>query len=223
MAGAIQPGGRRKGSPGKDAPVENRKSVVSFAIVIALSLGVFGARAPAATPSFTITATNVTMTSSGSKGTGSSTFTLTSVNGYTGTVGVTCYPTTEPAGAKLPYCGGSLEIAHRLTANAVVTGALPFFNVAVPEPVTMPVHRSHTGSAGLALAGALLLGLGFCSRVSRRWLLVIFAAGACAVSGAISGCGGSNSVVTPGTYSYTVQALDTNSVVVTSTFDVTVP
>lgn len=189
-------------------------------MLFVLSFGVYCAQARAATPSFNISATSVTMSSSGSSGTGSSTFKLTSVNGYSGTVGITCYPSSEPAGAKLPYCGGSAMVGHSLTANAQVTGSLPFFNVPVPEPVSMPLHRSRT--AGLALAGALLLGLGFGRRFPRWLLLVLFAVAFTGLT-AMTGCGGSKSVVTPGTYTYTVQALDTNSVMVKSTFEVTVP
>jgi hypothetical protein len=204
--------------------MKNQKSLVILSTLLVLSFGVFSAQARAATSSFTMSATNVTMTSSGSKGTGSTTFTLTSVNGYSGTVGVICYPTNEPAGAKLPYCGGSLPpVGYTLTANASVTGSLPFFNVPVPEPVSMPVRRSRAGPAGLALAAGLLLGLGFRRKAGRWFVPVLLAVGMLTGLAAISGCGGSNSVVTPGTYSFTVKAVDTNSNIVTSTFNVTVP
>ncbi len=223
MAEAVRPVGRRRGSPGKDTPMEIQRQSASVVFLFALGFALFGAPARAATPSFTITATNATMSSSGVNGRGSSTFTLTSVNGYTGTLGITCYPTNEPAGAKLPYCGGPAMIGHTLTANASVTGSLPFYNEPVPEPVNMPVRRSHAGPAGLALAVGLLLGLGFRKRASRWLLLVLFAGCAFAGLAVMSGCGGSNSVVTPGTYSYTVKAADTNSVIVSSTFNLTVP
>jgi hypothetical protein len=223
MAEAVQPGGRRRGSPGKDTPMSIQKSFISLSTLLVLTLGVFSAQAQPAKPIFTISATNATMTSSGSNGTGSSTFTLTSEDGYTGTIGIDCYPTNEPAGAKLPYCGGSLPpVGYTLKADAVVTGSLPFFNAAVPEPVSIPAGKSQAGPAALALA-AVLLGLGF-HRKAQRWLvLVLLAVGMLTGLAAINGCGGGNSVVTPGTYSYTVKAVDTNSNVVTSTFNVTVP
>jgi hypothetical protein len=48
--------------------------------------------------------------------------------------------------------------------------------------------------------------------------------GALAGLAGISACGGNNSVVTPGTYAYTVTATDVNtSATVTATFNVTVP
>lgn len=201
-----------------------QKSFAVLAMPIALSLGLFAAQARAATPSFTVSATNVTMSSSSSSGTGTSNIKLTSVNGYSGTVGVICYPTTEPADAKLPFCGGStVMLGYTLNPGGITAGTLPLFNEPVPEPVNMPARRSKAGPAGLALAAMVLLGLGFPRRVSRWFLLVLFAAGAFAGLGVASGCGGGNSVVTPGTYSYTVKAVDTNSIIVTSTFEVTVP
>jgi hypothetical protein len=201
-----------------------RKSLVPLSTLLALSLGIISAQAQPARPLFTISATNVTMSSSGSTGTGSTTFTLTSEDSYTGTIGITCYPTTEPAGAKLPYCGGSAMIGHTLTANATVTGALPFFNVAVPvTPAASQVVPARVGATGLALAGAILLGFGFRRKTGRWLMLVLLAAGTLTGLATITGCGGSNSVVTPGTYSFTIQGVDTNSVKVTSTFEVTVP
>lgn len=201
-----------------------QKSFVSLSLLVALSFAANGAQARAANPDFTIAATNVTMSSSGPKGTGSSTFTLTSVNGYTGTIGITCHPTNEPASAKLPYCGGSAMIGHTLTANAVVTGSLPFYNEPVPAtPAAAQANPAHLGATGLALVGVLLLGRGFRRKAGRRLAMVLLAAGMLTGLAAISGCGGSNGAVTPGTYSYTVQGLDTNSVIVTSTFEVTVP
>jgi len=189
----------------------------------ALILGSVTPQAHAANPTFTISATNVTMSSSGSSGTGASTFTLTSLNGYTGTIGINCYPTTEQAGATVPFCGGSAMIGHTLSANQVVTGQLPFYNVPVPEPVRLPLRRSHAGLTRLALAAMIFCGLGLRKRIPRALYLALLAAALFAGLGTMSACGGSKSAVTPGTYSYTVKALDTNSNIVTATFQVTVP
>ena len=54
-----------------------------FAALIAICLGITCERALAATPSFTISASNSTMTASGSS---SVAWTVTSVNGYTGNI-----------------------------------------------------------------------------------------------------------------------------------------
>jgi hypothetical protein len=69
----------------------------------------------------------------------------------------------------------------------------------------------------LALAGTLLLGFGIWRR-ARRWLaLMVFAVGILAGLAGISACGGNNSVVTPGTYAYTITATDTKTAVAVNT------
>jgi hypothetical protein len=201
-----------------------QKAFVSLATFLMLGLGIYGAQARAAVPSFTISATNVTMSSSGKNGTGESALTLTSVDGYAGTVDISCSPTSTPAGAKLPFCGTPFVIQYALTANSTVTGQLSFFNSPVPG-VLMPaqVAPAHAGAAGLALAGVFLIGIGFRRRIPRWLLLALFAVGAIASLGAISGCGGSNSVVTSGTYTYIVTATDTNKLAASTTIELTVP
>lgn len=197
-------------------------------VTVALSGAPLWAAAPS--PSFTITATNVTMSSATSSGIGSSTFTLTSVNGYTGTVVVGCIAPTPPSGANVPVCNwsaGPARGAYTLTANQVVTGSMAFINSISPCnpcPVSLPRRSGHGLPQGLALAGALLFGFAF-RRKAARWLtLTLFAVGALAGLAAISACGGSNSVVTPGTYVYTISATDISTAVsVTTTVSVTVP
>jgi hypothetical protein len=189
-------------------------------------------------PSFTITAANATLSSSTSSGVGTSSFTLTSVNGYAGQVLVNCQPpTTPPAGAKLPYCSDSFPSGNAaipvqppitLTANEVVPGTISFYNAAVPCsnpcPVNLPRRGGHGLPQGLALAGALLLGFGFRRRVPRWLTITLLAVGAFAGLAAISACGGNNNVVTPGTYVYTISATDvTTAVSVTTSINVTVP
>lgn len=192
--------------------------------------------APAATPGFTIAATGVSMSSTASSGVGSSSFTLTSVNGYSGSVRVGCAPPTPPTGVKVPFCGdgipgfGAIPVQPPITlaANEVVTGTISFYNFPVPCsnpcPVSLPHRRGHGLAPGFALAGALLLGFGFRRRAARWFTLTLLAVGALAGLAGISACGGNNSVVTPGTYAYTVSATDVNtSATVTATFNVTVP
>lgn len=194
--------------------------------------------AVAPTPSFTITATNVTLTSRTASGVGSSSFTLTSVNGYTGTVRIACNLPTPQIGVTMPYCGyGTAETAAvipappsiTLTANQVVTGTIPFFNSSVPSctnvcPASLQPRPKHRLAQGLALAGALLFGSGFRRRGARWLTLTLFAVSALAGLAGISACGGSNSVVTPGTYVYTISATDISTAVsVTTSINVTVP
>jgi hypothetical protein len=220
--------------------MQRYRLIVLLGFLLAFSFVVFGSPALAATPSFTITGTNVTMSSSTSSGAGSSSFTLTSVNGYTGTVSVRCAPPLlsppPPGGLKVPYCGngglgaGAIPVQPpiTLTANEVVMGTIPFFNSPVPCsnpcPASLPQHRGHGLAQGLALAGALLLGFGFRRRRARWLTLTLLAIGALAGLAGISACGANNNVVTPGTYAYTITATDVStSVSVTTSVSVMVP
>jgi hypothetical protein len=195
-----------------------------------------GSLALAATPSFTITATSVTMSSNTSSGTGSTTFTLTSVDGYAGSVRVGCDAPTPPAGVKVPYCGdignGAAVVPVQppitLTANEVVSGTVSFINSPAPCsnpcPVSLPRRGGHGLAPGVALAGVLLFGFGLRRRAARWLTLMLFALGILAGLAAISACGANNTVVTPGTYAYTLTATDINTnVSVTTPVNVTVP
>jgi hypothetical protein len=202
--------------------------------VLGLLLGfgfvVSGSPALAATPDFTITAGNVTMSSANSSGVGTSSFTLTSVNGYAGTVGINCTAPTLPAGVYVPICdfgGPAYPVMETLTANQVATGTIAFRNSTppCPCPVSLPRRRSSGLGQGLALAGALLLGFGIRRRATRWLTLTLLAVGTLAGLGGISACGGNNGIMmTPGTYAYTINAVDMNTAVrVTTTVNVTVP
>lgn len=212
------------------------RAFVLLGPLLIVSLALSASPALAATPGFTITATNATMSSSGSSGTGSTTFTLSSVNGYTGSVRVGCVEPNPPAGAKLPYCGSyavapaaiPVQPPITLTANEVVTGTFSFINFPAPCsnpcPVSLPRHGGHGMAQGLALAGVLLLGFRFRRRPARWLMLMLFAAGTLAGLAGISACGASNDVVTPGTYTYSLTATDVNTAASVSTsFNLTVP
>jgi hypothetical protein len=204
--------------------------------VVALFVGAFSCLpALAATPSFSVAATGVTMSSNAASGTGSTSVTLTSVNGYAGTVGVICSPPTTAAGVNLPFCnagGPAVVLIETLTANQTATGTIGFFNSLPPCnpcPVNLPRRGGHRLPSGLALAGALLVGLGFRRRAPRWLALTLFAAGSLAGLAGIGACGGNsnNRIVTPGTYTYTLSAEEmdnTNaSASVTTSVMVTVP
>jgi hypothetical protein len=206
--------------------------LVVLGALVTFSVAFFGSPALAVTPSFTITATSATLSSSTSSGVGSSSFTLTSVNGYTGSVRVGCDPPNPPAGAKVPYCTDGYPTAGAipaqppipLTANEVVNGTVSFYNLAVPVPVSLPRRGSHGLAQGLALAGALLFGFGFMRRSPRWLMLALFALCTLAGLAGISACGANNNAVTPGNYVYTISATDVNtSVSVTALVNVTVP
>jgi hypothetical protein len=184
----------------------------------------------AATPSFSVAATNVTMSSNAASGTGSTSITLTSVNGYAGTVGFICSPPTTAGGVNLPVCnfgGPAYVLFETLTANQTATGTIAFRNSPPPCnpcPVNMPRRGGHRLPSSLALAGALLVGLGFRRRAPRWLTLALFTVGSLAGLVGIGACGGNNSVVTPGTYTYTVSAVDMKtSASMTTSVMVTVP
>jgi len=172
----------------------------------------------AAKPSFTFAATDVTLSSASSSGSGSSSFTLTSVNGYKGTVGIACHPAAPPAGVNLPVCEfGAIayEAFEALTPNQAATGTLAFLNTAPPCtnpcPVNLPRHRDNGLKPGLALAGALLLGFGIRRRPARWLTLILLGVGTLTGLAGISACGGGKKAVTPGTYVYTLTAVDIDS------------
>ena len=161
--------------------------------------------AHAAPPSFTISATNVTLPSSGD---GSIPFVLTSVDGYVGTVAVSCPEVNAPEGARVPYCGGGPVFAFSLTAEKTVTGNLTLTPYGVPVPLA---------------AGALLVGLTLRRRKVAWPPLALVLACTLASLGAVAGCGSGTSGMTPGTYAYTITATDARTnVVVSTTANVTV-
>jgi hypothetical protein len=181
-----------------------RRVSVFLVPVLGLGCGFSGERALAAgAPVFAVTATNVTMPSTGN---GSSQYTVTAIPS-TGTLVVTCQYAGATTTAKIPNCSYGPLVAIPVTAGQTVTGTVYFYpyNSVVPlgQHRTRP-GTSHVPAGGLALAGALLLGLGF-RRRGWRWLsLCVFAAGALSVAG-ITACGNSNGM-TPGTYPYTISA-----------------
>jgi hypothetical protein len=219
-----------RATPGKDSAMRSYRLLVLLGLFMALSSVFPGSRALAATPGFTLAATNVTMSSSGSAGSGASSFTLTSVNGYTGTVGILCGAPTPPAGVKVPVCTGggpAILIIETLAANQVVSGTIGFNNSVAPCnpcPVNLPRRPDHGLGQGVELAGALLFAFGFRRRAARWLTLAFFAVGALAVLAGISACGGNNNGATPGTYAYTITAMDiTTDATVSTSINVTVP
>jgi hypothetical protein len=164
--------------------------------------GFSGAPALAVTP-FAITATNVTMPSTGN---GSSQYTVTGIPG-TGTMTFACQYSGPATQAKIPICPMTPPVLYQVVAGQTLMGSISFYpyGSAIPAGLRRAPHRSgYLPGAGLALAGALLLG--FRCRVSRWLTLAILAVGALPGLAAISACGGSGNGMTPGTYPYTVSA-----------------
>lgn len=163
-----------------------------------------------------------------SSGTATFPFTLTSVNGFAGSLVVSCVQPTVPAGVKLPYLEfpGPVVQALVLAANGTTTGTVGMLSaVPVPIPVrwNLPSHPGRGERAIWSLAGALLLGLGLRRKRALATHLLL-AAGLFLGLTAISACGG-QPTLTPGTYTYTLTATEVNNTTATAntTVSVTVP
>ena len=187
----------------------------SWSIVCGLALIlVSGVPVFASTP-FAITATNVTVSRSG---TGSSQFTVTGVP-MTGSIVMRCtFAGNAVMSQKVPVCPMTPPVAYPVTAGGTVSGVITFYPPGAAIPAAAPV-------AGAALAGALLLGLGL-RRKGRGWLALVVLC--VAFLAGMTACGGSSNGMSPGTYPYTIAATNQSSSTtplssqVTTTINVTV-
>jgi hypothetical protein len=175
-------------------------------------------------PSFTITAAGVTMTNAAYTPVP---FTLTSVNGYAGSVYVTCTPPTVSAGVKVPFCQtGAVAHIYPLVANGTATGEVDLYAYedAVPG-VTTENRVLPRGGAGWVMAGVLMLGLGIRRRRRFKSGGVLLAVGMLVGLTAMGGCGSNPPTLTPGTYIYTLAAADQSNppLSASTTVQVTVP
>jgi len=160
--------------------------------------------------SFTLTASNVSISDQGSSTAG---FTLTSVNGYTGQVGVVCIGPNSVLFPELvlPSCANTPQYLT-VPANGTVSGSLNFYPPWLSE---MSMNRQGSPRPGrkpnrqplAAVALASVLGIGMRKRVNR-WLamIVVAAASLGAMTGLIGCIGHGGLAMTPGTYTYTVMA-----------------
>ncbi|MGA2886661.1 MAG: hypothetical protein ABSE51_01315 [Terracidiphilus sp.] len=189
--------------------------------LLAVSRALFSVPALAATP-FAITATNVSMASTGEVTTGaggvtsialgSSQFIVTGIPAA-GTVTISCQYSGSVTMAKIPtFCGtvGAPGIPVQ-AGETTFTGAVEFVPCGLTIPSLgklrgVPHPSSHLPATGLVLAGALMLGFGIQRRAPRWLALSLFSVGALASLTAISACGGSGNGMTPGTYQYMISA-----------------
>jgi hypothetical protein len=181
--------------------MQYHRLVVCIGLILIASLGFSTPRALAATPPFSITATNVTMPSTGP---GITHYSVADIP-LTGTLAVSCTYMGSPED-KAPICNyGPLRGPVQVTAGQTVTGTIDFYPYGSAIPAGLR-RESYAPWGGLALAGMLLLGLGFRRGTRSRLLLTVLAAGFLAGVVGISACGGSSSLSTPGTYQYTISA-----------------
>lgn len=194
-----------------------RSSLARLTLLPTLLLATLSATAQSPAPTFTITTGNVTVSPTG---TASVPYTLTSVNGYIGTVTVTCTSPTVAAGISVPYCVVPPNSTNCNPPPAPPAAPLPP-NVCDLNPNQVftssfsLIGNSATATAGFSanrnpalvifLAFALLSGLTLRRHSARRLTLPLFFIVLAALS-CTTGCGAIPRGFTPGTYTYVVGA-----------------
>ncbi len=206
--------------------MQRHRLLIFLGSLAAVICGLPAARA-LSTTSVSITATNVTMPSSGN---GVSNYTINGIPA-SGTVTVGCLYSGAISTARIPSCTYGPIVSTAVTAGEIVNGTIQFYPFGAAVPVGLrkaPRPSGHLPAAGLGLAGILMVGLGARRRKSRWFTLAVFAACALAGLAGISGCGGLSTAMTSGTYQYTITAdyQDTGapilSAIVSTTIEVTV-
>jgi hypothetical protein len=174
---------------------------------LVLFLGFASEHARAAVPGFTLSASNVTMTNAAYT---TIPFTLTSVDGFAGSIFVGCTPPNTAAGIKVPFCqNGPVAHTYTLPANGTATGEVDLYTYedVVPGAVTQN-RRDRSRGVRWALAGVVMLGLGMRRKRRLRSGCLLLAAGMLVGLTGISGCGSNRPTLTPGTYAYTLTATE---------------
>jgi hypothetical protein len=200
--------------------MQGRSLLVLFGTIVGVVVGSSSWRAYAA--GFAIAATNVTMPSSGD---GVSQFTITSIP-LTGTIALSCGYSGTLIGAKLPVCPMTPPVAFQVNANGTLTGGIDFYPYGVAVPAGLRMGRGR--ASGLALAGVLMVGLGFRRRRWGRLMALMLMSVACVAGFSACGVSVSNGM-TPGTYPYTISAVNepasgaAPAQLATTTITVTVP
>jgi hypothetical protein len=179
--------------------------------IFLMSLALLAAHdaAAATTPGVSITASNVSVSDTGS---GSSAYTVTSVGGFTGQVGVSCFAPELDGALVLPDCDIPQQFLT-IPANGSATGKMPF---TPPANVTAQNKRENKSRDERRPSGPLAAGVltraGFAAARRRlRWNRTLSAFALCAglLAGlTATGCGGHGGLaMSHGTFGYTIQAV----------------
>lgn len=190
-----------------------------------------------ASTSYSMTATPVTVTPGAATG-NASTVTVSSTNGYAGTVILACSITSSPAGATdLPTCSVN-PTTVTLDSSTTIGTATVTINTTAASTSALVKHRLDKGKgwggAGEYVALGLFVFLGIQARRCRL-LSMLGVLGVMMVVGGVVGCGGGgasgnttppavNLGTTAGTYTVTVAGTgnDASKTTVTTTFTLTV-
>jgi hypothetical protein len=169
-------------------------------LLLALLFAALPAIAQSSAPTFTITATNASLSTTG---TGSIPYTLTSVDGYIGTIIVKCEVPIVPAGVSIPNCGNAPIVSYTLTADQVVNGSFQLYGNTVVTPAGFSASRNPALAIFfiVALLTVLTLRRKAAHRLTLPLFLVMLGALCCT-----TGCGSAPRGFTPGTYTYVVSA-----------------
>jgi uncharacterized repeat protein (TIGR03803 family) len=167
---------------------------------------------------FTLAATSPSAVSPGSPAT--STVTVSTTTGYTGTITLACALTSSPTGSKhLPTCSSG---SSTVTLNNGATTGTATVTISSTSSNGTVAKSNGPGWAGGAVL-ALLVIIGIPAR-RRHWRSMLGVLALMAVLGSLAACGGSSSATTAGNYTFTVTATGSPSVTPspTTTFTVTI-
>jgi hypothetical protein len=189
-------------------------------LLMACGVAVSTVPALAATPTFTVVATNVTLPANGNAGT--SQFTLTSVNGYSGRLVVSSEYSGGDMNAKPPNGGIHTAPLYTLKANSTVNGTLTFFPYGKVVPIAADSRRAGRPIPAPVVGLAVVFCFVFRRRMraaGARWLGIVLL-GVIGVA-VVASCGGNG---LSGMYPFTVTATDTvSNTSVSTSITVTVP
>lgn len=170
--------------------------------------GVLALAAPP-TPGFLFSTKNVSISG---QGTAASEFTLTSIDGFTGQVGVTCVgpDANLVPDLVLPVCSSSSQILT-VPADGSVSGSINFYPPWQAGSAMNSASGSGIARPPLPLIAGFFVGVGLLGlrlrRILERRVAIVIGAMCLGLMAGVIGCLGNGGLqMTPGTYTYTLTA-----------------